>query len=608
MLSKSKWIGCFLFCTCVLTTSSAEVPNGFHLATKTLTDYLTIGVRPPDLDYALGQFPLPNVLVTKKSVLDSSQKCHLCTLLTDVLIMNRRLGFSDVQLASEASYLCNAMKMANERVCDGMIKNNVDIFTYIIDNNEDMSGSRICRLILRENECDSTDNYEWTIEVPAGKTVDKDKTKTNTASTTTFNILHISDIHYDPRYTAGKLNRCGEPTCCQDDNPDGTDDSTRCGYWSDYIGADLPFHTMQETLKQTTTHEFDYVYYTGDFVSHRVWSTSVENNTRDITAVTEQFRNYYNVPVYPVLGNHEPHPVNLWSSEGVEDGSLSTQWVFELVAEQWGGWLNEDAKQTILKGGYYTISPTKGFRVIVLNSNKESSSLQLTRWLINRNKDPYGQLTWLGSVLLQAEKAEEKVHVLMHIPSGDIECFDTWGREYRRIIRRFANTITGQFAGHTHRDELVVYYDDEEPSKAISMTWNGACVMSDHANPSYKVFQVDADTFDVVDYEEWTFNLTLANLDPTKDIEWYKLYSFKEAYGVESLQPGDVDKLLTRMTKDHSLIQKYYVYKFRNSDIALAEGCDETCEKNLLCDMVTTMYGDTEHCDILKQLYDENKQ
>lgn len=57
--------------------------------------------------------------------------------------------------------------------------------------------------------------------------------------------------------------------------------------------------------------EFEYVYYTGDFVSHRVWSTSVENNTRDIKAVTEQFRKYYNVPVYPVLGNHEPHPVNV---------------------------------------------------------------------------------------------------------------------------------------------------------------------------------------------------------------------------------------------------------------------------------------------------------
>lgn len=58
-----------------------------------------------------------------------------------------------------------------------------------------------------------------------------------------------------------------------------------------------------------------------------------------------------------------------WSSDGVNDVGLSTQWVFDLVAEQWGDWLTEDAKKTILKGGYYTVSPKKGFRVVALNSN-----------------------------------------------------------------------------------------------------------------------------------------------------------------------------------------------------------------------------------------------
>ncbi|KAJ8959689.1 hypothetical protein NQ318_021880 [Aromia moschata] len=55
---------------------------------------------------------------------------------------------------------------------------------------------------------------------------------------------------------------------------------------------------------------FDFVYYTGDIVSHRIWSTSIENNTRDITLISNSFREFFTVPVYPALGNHEPHPVN----------------------------------------------------------------------------------------------------------------------------------------------------------------------------------------------------------------------------------------------------------------------------------------------------------
>ncbi|KAJ8922712.1 hypothetical protein NQ315_007747 [Exocentrus adspersus] len=596
----SKWVECLLLCVC-LSASTSSAPEAFEVVTKALTDYLTSGARPPNLDHALEQYPLPNVLVTGE-IKDDSQKCRLCTLLTDVLIMNRRLGMNDVQLASEASYLCRTMKMATDRVCDGTIKNNLDIFTYMIDNNEDMTGSRICRIVLREKECDSgSENYEWTIDVPPGKTVER--TKTN--SSTTFNILHVSDIHYDPLYTPGKTNTCHENVCCQDDQADGElAAGTACGYWSDYYNADIPFYTMQETLRQTTTHNFDYVYYTGDFVAHRVWSTSVENNTRDIIAVTDQFKKYYNVPVYPVLGNHEPHPVNLWSSDGV-DGTISTQWVFDLVAEQWGEWLSEDAKKTILKGGYYTVSPRKGFRVIALNSNL----CYITNWwLINDSKDPHGQLAWLGEQLLEAEKNEESVHILMHVPSGNSDCLHTWGREYRRLVTRFSNTITGQFSGHTHRDQFWVYYDEEEPSKAVNVLWNGASVTPySYANPSYKLYQINTETFDVFDLEEWTFNLTLANMYPSREVDWYKLYSFKDAFEVDTLQPNDVDGLISKMLKNRSLIYKYYLYKFRNSDVAVASGCDESCQKSLLCDMVTTAYDDTEHCEKIKKLYDENK-
>lgn len=66
---------------------------------------------------------------------------------------------------------------------------------------------------------------------------------------------------------------------------------------------------------------------------------------------------------------------------------------------------------------------------------------------------------------------------------------------------------------------------------------------------------------DVLDYEEWTFNLTLANSQQsTLPPEWYKLYNFIETYDVQNLQAQEIGNLLVRMTQDHALLQKYYRY------------------------------------------------
>lgn len=73
-------------------------------------------------------------------------------------------------------------------------------------------------------------------------------------ATNTFKVLHISDIHYDPRYTPGKTSQCGEPLCCQDDQADGTDPSNTCGYWAEYVSGDTPLQTVEATFKQIATH------------------------------------------------------------------------------------------------------------------------------------------------------------------------------------------------------------------------------------------------------------------------------------------------------------------------------------------------------------------
>lgn len=50
--------------------------------------------------------------------------------------------------------------------------------------------------------------------------------------------------------------------------------------------------------------------------------------------------------------------------------------------------------------------------------------------------DPSGQLAWFVDVLLAAEAAKEKVHILAHIPPGNDDCLESWGREFAKIVDR----------------------------------------------------------------------------------------------------------------------------------------------------------------------------
>lgn len=148
------------------------------------------------------------------------------------------------------------------------------------------------------------------------------------------------------------------------------------------------------------------MYFTGDIVDHGVWETNVKKNAESLNKTYLQIqKTFENVPVYPILGNHEPHPVNqwviwliiqiyfiqilstitlipaFWDNIALRNSSrfaptsitdeISTHWLYSMMADLWidFGWLPNSTRSTILNGGYYTVSPKKGFRIIALNNN-----------------------------------------------------------------------------------------------------------------------------------------------------------------------------------------------------------------------------------------------
>lgn len=160
------------------------------------------------------------------------------------------------------------------------------------------------------------------------------------------------------------------------------------------------------------------------------------------------------------------------------------------------------------------------------------------------------QLEWLRDILIAAEIAGEKVHILGHIPPNTSSCIRVWNREYNKLVRVFSHIISGQFNGHTHTDEFTLYYTNGVNSVPINVAWNGGSGTTFIGlNSNYRLYTAEANTFEIVDLETYIFNLTEANLTPHQPPKWFKEYSLREAFGLTDLSPATIGKLVNSTFK-----------------------------------------------------------
>jgi sphingomyelin phosphodiesterase len=106
---------------------------------------------------------------------------------------------------------------------------------------------------------------------------------------------------------------------------------------------------------------------------------------------------------------------------------------------------------------------------------------------------------------------------------------------------------------------------------------------------------------EVLDYDHYTYNLTKANQNKDKDPEWYKLYSFKDAYGLKNTTYDSLTDLIGRMARNRTLMQQYFRYQGRDSDPYTAQGCDDTCLRKLVCGITAVEASESIQCQNIKK-------
>lgn len=195
------------------------------------------------------------------------------------------------------------------------------------------------------------------------------------------------------------------------------------------------------------------------------------------------------IPIFPILGNHEAQ--NVFAPSNIPENSLSIQWLYEHVSKLW----TEIIRDTgfVSKNGYYTILIRPGLRLIAMNSNL---CFIYNWWILYEVNNIREQFQWLADTLLEAERNDEKVHILSHFPNGIDEYHQPCSREYQRTVERFHNTIVAQFNGHTELFGYNIFYDGNNKENAINVAWNGGSLATySGVNRNYVVYNVDSISF-----------------------------------------------------------------------------------------------------------------
>jgi len=275
--------------------------------------------------------------------------------------------------------------------------------------------------------------------------------------------------------------------------------------------------------------------------------------------------------VFPCLGNHEAHPVNLYVPYEVSQSNVSMnhsmKWLYDTVADNyWSEWVNTtEAKATFKKGGYYSKMVTSTLKLVALNNNVAYRS---NFWIAYDPVDPDGQLAWLIQQLDVAETNGHYVMIIGHIPPGN-DYYSAWIHNYIRIIERYQHLVVAAYNGHTHDDEIVVLFSREKNSTntlPVGVNYVAPSLTTfTRLNPGYRIFSLNQNGQPLDIWNYYSDVIESNKNGRTVDPNWKFLYTTKKAYNLTDLTVQSWAKFVSDSEANDVSAQLYYNYYHRDS-------------------------------------------
>lgn len=466
---------------------------------------------------------------------------------------------------------------------------------------EGIDGEYLCHYMF-SNACPRPHTPEINYEAYwSPKPTDK---KLVARSDETFNVLHVSDIHLSANYTEDAPANCLGTMCCDSfafQNPlESRIPAPKFGHWR----CDCPQALLDSAVSDSTTRlgqDIRFALFTGDMVDHNPVFISKEETYIEEERTMRALKHYLaNVPVYPVLGNHDSYP---YSQEAPKYSKHAdrTSYNIALMQHMWldYGWIDKDASTQVREThGAYAIEPMKGLKVITLNSN------YWYRWNFYNyvgmeDPDPSGIIRFLISELADCENRGLKAWVQAHVPPGGLmdEALPPAASFLTATFERYSDVITGLFFGHTHLDEFSVLYShgatERSEDRALNVAWIAPSITPfTDLNPGWRYYKVNSATFEIMDSVTVYADIESGFGVPwskTPDLDWKILYSARETYGKALGWPASEPlngKFWHRVAKEFlynaEFSEKFVRRSYRNSGRA-PECSDYDCRSERYC-------------------------
>lgn len=158
--------------------------------------------------------------------------------------------------------------------------------------------------------------------------------------------------------------------------------------------------------------------------------------------------------------------------------------------------------------------------------------------------DPTGMFSTLIDYLLEAEKNHQAVWLIQHVNVGgstDYEALPAATDLFYQIVDRFNNTIRATFFGHTHADEVGVFYSNNGTVKTAQTAASVAYIMPSittytNLNAGFRYYLVDPESFDILDSVNFYANVSNTNQwAKDGDVTWEFEYSARDTYDPEHI-------------------------------------------------------------------------
>lgn len=388
--------------------------------------------------------------------------------------------------------------------------------------------------------------------------------------TTSGSFIHLTDIHYDPQYTVGAPTNCLlESTgigCCRPQsiplNPPGS-----ASPWGDF-NCDSPLLLINSTIQWILKNlQYDFVIYTGDSVNHDDIQQTWNSNFQAIETVTENLKTL-NRPIYNVLGNHDSWFVNqLYTNVPVV---TDTATLFQNNS------LTNYANISNFETGGFYIAHHDFFNISMCGLNSlwyDASNLGVEMF---PHYDWGQQYEWMQN---HSDMINTQCLLFAHIPP---QCSGTSVNFTQFMTTLFSPPV--QIYGHTHQDEFKLLHNFQTGQLNLALI-TPSLVPSNH-NPGFRhyFFEIEQGHVKLLDYDQYTLNLTRQIENQKEFIGFTKLYSALEYFNLQDMSSNSWLQLVKNMQNNVSMFEQYCtVYSFPESNMS---NCNRT---EMLCDILNDL-------------------